>query len=114
MDIIIYHNNCPDGFSAAYVAKMKYPEAELLPLDYGTEPPYNRVSGRDVLVVDFSWRKREQNRKLAELSKSFLILDHHKTAQAELENEPYAVFDMNKSGVGITWDYFLMGRALGG
>lgn len=105
MDLIIYHNNCPDGFTAAYVAKMKYPEAELMPQDHGLEPPYEAVTGKDVLVVDFSWRTKEQNRKMASLAKSFQILDHHKTAQAELEGESYAIFDMNRSGAGLAWDY---------
>ena len=39
---------------------------------------------------------------------SMMILDHHKTAAAELEKIPsdLKIFDMNRSGVGITWDYF--------
>lgn len=105
MDLIIYHNNCPDGWAAAYIAKMKYPEAELMPRDHGLEPPYDEVTGKDVLVVDFSWRTKEQNRKMASLAKSFLILDHHKTAEAELTGEFYAIFDMKRSGAGLTWDY---------
>lgn len=105
MDLIIYHNNCPDGFTAAYVAHQRYPEAKLFPRDHGLEPPYEEVAHKDVLVVDFSWRTKEQNRKIADLTRSFRILDHHKTAQAELEGEPYAIFDMNRSGAGLAWDY---------
>lgn len=29
MDLIIFHASCPDGWTAAYIAKMKYPEAEF-------------------------------------------------------------------------------------
>lgn len=104
MDIILYHNACPDGWTAAYIAKMRYPEAELMPRDHGLEPPYKEVEGKDVLVVDFSWRTREQNDKMASLAKSFHILDHHRTAQAVLEGAPYVMFDMNRSGAGLTWD----------
>jgi oligoribonuclease NrnB/cAMP/cGMP phosphodiesterase (DHH superfamily) len=41
-----------------------------------------------------------------------VVLDHHKTAQEALSNwtdKPEnleIVFDMNRSGAGITWDYF--------
>jgi uncharacterized protein len=105
MDLIIYHNSCPDGFGAAYIAKLKYPEAELFSRDHGLEPPYEVVKGKDVLVVDFSWRTREQNDALAASAKSFRILDHHKTAQAVLEGVSYAVFDMERSGAGLAWDY---------
>jgi oligoribonuclease NrnB/cAMP/cGMP phosphodiesterase (DHH superfamily) len=105
LDLIVYHNACPDGFTAAYIAKLKYPQAKLLARDHGLEPPYEEVTGKDVLVVDFSWRTREQNDKLASLAKSFKILDHHKTAEAVLAGADYAVFDMNRSGAGLAWDY---------
>ena len=105
MDIIIYHNGCPDGFAAAYIAKLKYPEAKLMPRDHGLEPPYEEVTGKDVLVVDFSWRTREQNDKLFSLAKSFRIYDHHKSAQEAIGDAEYAIFDMDRSGAGLTWDY---------
>jgi uncharacterized protein len=105
MDLIIYHNNCPDGFCAAVIAHKRYPEAVLMPRDHGLEPPYEEVAGKDVLVLDFSWGTREQNLELARRAKSFRILDHHKTAQAVLEGLDFATFDMNRSGAGLTWDY---------
>jgi uncharacterized protein len=107
VDLIIYHKSCPDGFCAAFVAKKRYPEAALLARDHGLEPPYEEVKGKDVLVVDFSWRTREQNIEMANLAKSFLILDHHKTAQATLEGLPFAIFDMDRSGAGLAWDFLL-------
>lgn len=36
-------------------------------------------------------------------------LDHHKTAQEELLGLRGALFDMNRSGAMITWDYFYPG-----
>jgi uncharacterized protein len=105
MDLIIYHNACPDGFCAAYVAQQRWPNAALLARDHGLEPPYDMVVGKDVLVVDFSWRTREQNEKMASLAKSFHILDHHKSAQETLAGLPFATFDMNRSGAGLAWDY---------
>lgn len=105
MDLIFYHNACPDGWCAAYIASKRYPEAELVPLDHGAEFDFFLVEGRDVLMLDFSLRTREQNDRINSLAKSFRILDHHKTAQAVLEGAPYAVFDMKRSGAGLAWDY---------
>ena len=105
MDLIITHKSCPDGWCAAFIAHKKYPEAEILPLDHGTEPPYEKVRGKDVLVLDFSWRTREQNVQMMSVAKSFRILDHHKTAQATLDGLPFATFDMKRSGAGLAWDY---------
>lgn len=109
MDLIIHHKDCPDGFCAAFIASKVYPEAKLLARDHGLEPPYDEVVGKDVLVVDFSWRTRHQNQRMFDLSKSFRILDHHKTAQSELTGLPFALFDMNRSGAGIASDE-LLGR----
>jgi oligoribonuclease NrnB/cAMP/cGMP phosphodiesterase (DHH superfamily) len=41
---------------------------------------------------------------------SLLVLDHHKSAQAELEGLPFAIFDMKRSGAGMAWDHFHPGQ----
>jgi len=101
------------------------------------------VSGRDVILVDFSY-KRDVLLQMAETARSILVLDHHKSAAEDLaadgnrfvdfgsytgpltwqrfldnvhqdqcENCPYAriytIFDMNRSGAGIAWDFFVGG-----
>lgn len=110
MDLIYYHNNCPDGWCAAYIAKTKYPEAELRPLNhYLTDEQINalinEVTGKDAMMIDYSLRTRENNDRMAAAAKSYRLLDHHKSAQASLEGASYAVFDMKRSGAGLAWDY---------
>jgi len=103
--ICIYHANCADGFTAAWVV-MRYANAwagptEYIPCSYGQEPPC--VDGADVLLVDFSY-KRPVMEAMAKAANSITVLDHHKTAQAELA-EPIpgveVVFDMDRSGAQI-------------
>lgn len=110
MDIIAYHQNCADGWCAAYISKTKYPEAELVPLNHGLDIVQvalllAQCKDKDVLMVDYSLRTRELNDQLNATAKSFRILDHHKTAQAALEGAEYATFDMKRSGAGLAWDY---------
>jgi uncharacterized protein len=62
--------------------------------------------------VDYSLRTRELNDEMANITRSFRILDHHKTAQAALEGAAYATFDMTRSGAGLAWDY-LFGKDSG-
>jgi hypothetical protein len=117
MDIIFSHGHCPDGFTAALIARRRYPEAEVIFLDHGMDAQaitrlHEQCRDKDVLMTDFSLRTREQNDVIATVAKSFRILDHHKTAQATLEGASYAVFDMNRSGAGLTWDY-LFGKDSG-
>ena len=105
MDLILYHGKCTDGWAAAYTYSKRYPHAALVPVSFSEPPPFELVEGKDVLVVDFSWKTRADNIKLSLLAKSFRILDHHKTAQALLEGLPFATFDMKRSGAGLAWDY---------
>lgn len=116
MDLIIFHNNCPDGWAAAYICKMKWPEAELLPLNHGLgaielEDLIIKCMDKGVIMVDYSLRTRELNDRLNAVAKSFRILDHHKSAQEVLTGAPYATFDMKRSGAGLAWDY-LFGKDL--
>ncbi len=118
MDLIIYHQNCPDGWCAAYICRKKYPEANFLPLNHGLLPEdlefvFQVAAGKDVIMVDYSLRTRELNDRLNAVAKSFRILDHHKTAQAALEGAPYATFDMKRSGAGLAWDYLFGKDSMG-
>lgn len=107
-DTIIYHKDCPDGFCAAYIAQKKYPSAVIIPVAHGenlnTVMVLTQIKGRHVLVVDFSWR-RETTEHLHKIAASMTILDHHKSAEAELAGLDYCTFDVSRSGAQLAWDY---------
>lgn len=139
--ICIYHGNCADGFTAAWVvwkyARM-YPDmpVEFVPGVYGQQPP--EVGGADVIMVDFSY-KRSVLLNMAAQARSILILDHHMTAAVDLagfpepadvdgdqcwgahmsavaaglagrnRGMPSVLFDMDRSGAQIAWDFFFSG-----
>lgn len=77
--------------------------------NYSDEPPWDLIDGAKVYIVDFSW-PREKMIEIAKRAESVLVLDHHQTAQAALQGleggNLKIVFDMNRSGAGIAWDYF--------
>ena len=97
--LCIYHAFCADGFGAAWIVRRALGDGvEFHAASYGQEPP--DVTGRDVLMVDFSY-KRPVLVQMAAKAKSILILDHHKTAQADLVDLPdnvQTIFDMERSG----------------
>jgi hypothetical protein len=132
--LCIYHGNCADGFGAAWVVWKHFKgKVDFFPGVYQRPPP--DVTGRHVLMVDFSY-KRPVLQQMANQAKSILILDHHATAKKDLEPDPlhdvfkvnddadwgtfsqqledwgpddrgtYALFDLDRSGAGITWDFF--------
>src|SRR5688572_16804381 len=104
--LCIYHGNCADGFTSAWVVRKNLPEAEFHAGVYQDAPP--DVTDRDVYLVDFSY-KRDVLLEMAERARWITILDHHKTAEADLRDLPdnvASVFDMERSGARITWDHF--------
>lgn len=109
MDLCIYHAPCYDGFTAAWVAHQRYPGAEYLGAGYGDEAP--DVTGRDVVIVDFSYPRDVLERMHAQAA-SLLVLDHHKSAEAALEGLPYARFSKHRSGAGMAWEHFMAGAPM--
>ena len=107
MDFVLYHGGCTDGWAAAYIASKRYPDAKLLAMAYSQPIPFERLKGKDVLVVDFSWPRAKISELLSQVS-SLSIFEHHKWSAQELEvpfaDNYYFNFDVNRSGAGITWD----------
>jgi uncharacterized protein len=106
--VVIYHGDCLDGFCAAWMAWRKFGDkAEYVPAGYGQEPP--DVEGKRVFIVDFSY-PRETLVRMAALASNVVVLDHHATAQKDLEGleapDLEIFFDMNRSGAGLARDYF--------
>lgn len=105
----IYHHGCPDGFTAAWIVRQNIPDVVLHPGRHGDDPP-DVFSGSVVYIVDFSY-SADKIRAMASIAEKVIILDHHKTAQAELERNDLGdnvnvVFDMDRSGAMITYNHF--------
>lgn len=108
--LCIYHGNCADGFGAAWVVRKYFKGAVDFHAGVYNDPPPD-VTGRDVIMVDFSY-KRAALEQMLDVARTITILDHHKTAQADLDGlgmrYPNAdiTFDMGRSGAMIAWDYY--------
>lgn len=83
---------------------MNYPEAKLIPANYGEEPPWEYIDGQDIMILDFSW-KREKTLEIRNRANTVLIIEHHITAQKELSGLEYVIFDNGHSGAYLTWKY---------
>lgn len=105
VDLVIYHASCMDGTMAAWAAWSRVGDrAEYHAAHYNTDPP--DVTGKNVAIVDFSYSHDVLVNEIMPKCRSLVILDHHKTAQKNLEGIPNAVFDMNKSGAVLSWEFF--------
>lgn len=141
--ICIYHGNCADGFTAAWAAWKRFGDEWDYHAGIYQNPPPD-VTGRDVVFVDFSF-KRDVVEAMRKRANSILILDHHKSAAEDLayrggnfgidltkytgqltwqrhmdnvtqdmcegvHDSVYCLFDMERSGAGIAWDFFHHGE----
>lgn len=133
-DIVIYHDKCMDGFTAAWACWVRWgDEPEYVARNYGMAPDID-VAGKNVLIVDFSFPEATLRELAASGANGIVVLDHHKTAQEalapfqnfakrperfkiavvagmldDLRKGGYppicAMFDMNRSGAGMAWDF---------
>lgn len=102
--IVIYHASCHDGFCAAWLLHKIYPDATFLPTQYGDAAP--DVSGHDVIIADFSFDTATMVRMIGQAN-SLICFDHHKTMPEVVRILPEVVFDKEKSGARLVWEYFI-------
>jgi len=117
MDYILYHANCQDGWVAAYIAAKKWPDATLVPLSYGLsaeqlDKVFQATFHKNVIMVDYSFPSRNMMEELGFRCSSLRVYDHHISKKEVLEGLDFAVFDNERSGAGLAWDY-LFGKDSG-
>lgn len=109
--LVLYHDNCRDGFGAALAAWCRFGDtADYQSVQYGRPAP--EVAGRDtVYILDFSF-PRDELLRMAKRVGSVFVIDHHASAEralAGLEGEAenlYCTFDMQHSGAVLAWQHF--------
>lgn len=128
-DTVIYHDKCMDGFTAAWIVWCQWGDyPNYVAGNYDVPPNPDDFRDKDVLILDFSYPS-EALTDMWHIAKSIVVLDHHKTAQANLRDLPEfecgnfqsfetifedsgglaVAFDMNRSGALMTW-HFLHGN----
>lgn len=113
MTYVIYHGGCVDGFTAAWAVRRYFlnrgePEPKMFAAYYPTgdeDTELPDVTDHDVIMVDFCVR-REQLLRIKLLAKSLIVLDHHKSHREACAGLEYCMFDMDRSGAAMAWDWF--------
>lgn len=107
--LVIYHGNCADGFSAAWVFHNDRPDYYDFHAGFYSDAPPD-VTGRRVFLVDFSY-KRAVVEEMLKVAKWVTIIDHHATAIDDLAglSDEYpgkfiAHFNKEQSGATLAWD----------
>jgi len=105
MKYVLYHASCSDGFGAALAAWVKFgSDAKYIPVQYQQDPP-EMISNSEIYIVDFSYPLATLQ-KLQSQHQRVLVIDHHKTAKQALLSYRDSIFDLEKSGAMLSWEYF--------
>lgn len=112
--LVIYHGNCADGFSAAWVFHHlsvfdPHKQFEFHAGVYN-DPLPDGIDGRKVYLVDFSYFGKQME-ELLRRARRVILIDHHKTAIDRLDDyllyDNFAAYtDLERSGAMLAWDYW--------
>ncbi len=103
--VVIYHDQCRDGFGAAYAAWKKFGnDASYIPRKT-QDPVPEGIVDKELYIVDYSYDKETLSR-LTETNKSVIVIDHHKSAEEAVTSFTHNIFDLSHSGAVLAWKYF--------
>lgn len=103
-----YHKIDLDGKCSAAIVKRKYPDCELIGVDYPDSPDFESIRKKErIFVVDFSFAPFEMDKIY---STAFLTwIDHHKSALNAACLGKYkdcaGKREIGKAGCELTWEY---------
>lgn len=118
-----YHSVDLDGQASGAIVKFKFPEAQLIPINYGEKIDYNQISKDDTIyMVDFSLQPFSEMVELATYvgMNNLIWIDHHKSSIKDADDcilvnlaGHNTTFNQlcpgkrqdGKAGCELTWDY---------
>ncbi len=103
--VVLYHNDCTDGFSAAWAAWKKFGnKADYIGIDPGSAPIPGLLK-KEIYMVDVIYSVQHLN-KLIKSNKKVVAIDHHVSNQKAFELVKDGLFDISHSGAVLAWNYF--------
>ena len=103
--VVIYHDQCRDGFGAAYAAWKKFGDnASYIPRKT-QDPIPEGIENKELYIVDYSYKKPELD-ELVKNNISVVVIDHHATSKEAVTSFENNVFNQSHSGAVLSWMYF--------
>ncbi len=107
--IVIIHHNDQDGFGGAWAAWKKFKNrAEYIAADHDKDVPEGLID-KELYLIDFCYPEAIM-RRLLETNKKVVVLDHHVSQQDIVGISTEHVYDVDRSGAVIAWQYFFPGE----
>lgn len=108
---IVYHGECPDGFSGAWAAWKKLGnKAEYIGAFDRHRPPEG-LEGKEVYLIDYTYSVPVM-RELKSRVKRLVAIDHHISQSESVQVADEHRFALDHSGAVLAWHYFHPGKKL--
>jgi len=108
-DIVLFHYPCNDGLASGWIAndyhQKQNAKIEIYPIQHGDIIDLGRLINKRVIFCDYAPSKEILD-EIEKITIKITILDHHISSQKALLDKSYAIYDMNKSGAELAWEYF--------
>ncbi len=104
--VVIYHGNCIDGFTGAYVAYKKFGNNASYLSASERDLQFIDVIDKEVYMLDFCLNSKSLMKELERKNKKFVVLDHHISSKEIIESLKDGIFDSEHSGAYMTHKYF--------
>ena len=103
--VVLYHNNCFDGFGAAWAAWKKFGnKAEYIGVNH-MEPPPPGLRGKEVFFADFCYGA-DETKHIQKIARSLTVIDHHVSRKDIVLSVPRHSYALHHSGSVLAWNYF--------
>ena len=105
-----YHSADLDGHCSGAIVKQKYPDCEMIGINYGQSFPWGDIEeGETIYMVDFGLQPFSDMEELNNVCDLHWI-DHHKTAIADADAVGFVagggqLLEEGKAGCELTWIY---------
>lgn len=115
--LTVIHHTDWDGIASAYAVKQAVRHGlipsetqenmRFVPANYGDDAPLDEdIVGRHVVIVDFCYPV-DVLKEIKEKAASVIVIDHHATTPASAnEAGVELVFDDQRSGAALVWDFY--------
>ena len=111
--VLFYHANCPDGFGSAYAFWKKFGDTITYhPLEHEKrdELDLEEYKGKRVFMADIAL-ERKPILALNDVAGELVVIDHHQSALEDIGDLDFCIFDMQRSGAVMSWDYLFSSPA---
>lgn len=113
MNYIIYHKNCPDGFTGLvlFLCTRLWEEGNTIiypdvPFSKNIPPD---IENKNIIIIDVAYNSKLLN-EIVTLANNVLFIDHHVSIKNDIDkinnNKLKVYYDVNESGASLVWKYF--------